>query len=200
MASRFVAVASKEAPLARRPVFTIVDFAKLNRKQLADAARILREALPSPDAYKAPGEAEAEVAKLSERADRFGLAALTGGKLVGWVGAIRAYSHSLELHPMAVDPPRQRTGVGAALIEALAKKARAEGFVAIHLGADDDFGGTNLFGQQVFGDVIAKAGEITADERHPLNFYRRCGFEIVGLIPDANGPGKPDILMAKRIG
>jgi len=23
---------------------------------------------------------------------------------------------------------------------------------------------------------------------------------IVGILPDANGPGKPDILMAKRVG
>ena len=34
---------------------------------------------------------------------------------------------------------------------------------------------------------------------HPAGFYMRQGFEIVGLIPDANGPGKPDILMAKRV-
>ena len=34
---------------------------------------------------------------------------------------------------------------------------------------------------------------------HPAGFYLRMGFEIVGLIPDANGPGKPDILMAKRV-
>ena len=30
-------------------------------------------------------------------------------------------------------------------------------------------------------------------------FYLRVGFHIVGVIPDANGFGKPDILMAKRI-
>jgi aminoglycoside 6'-N-acetyltransferase I len=34
---------------------------------------------------------------------------------------------------------------------------------------------------------------------NPLAFYQRVGFEIVGVIPDANGPGKPDILMAKRV-
>ena len=29
--------------------------------------------------------------------------------------------------------------------------------------------------------------------------YQKCGFVIVGVVPDANGPGKPDILMAKRV-
>ncbi|HXU99863.1 MAG TPA: GNAT family N-acetyltransferase [Caulobacteraceae bacterium] len=177
----------------------IVDFATLGKDQLAQAARILRQALPGPMAYKGPGEAEAEVAKVLGDPARFGFAALVGDEVAGWIGAARGYSHSLELHPLAVDPASQRTGVGRALVAALEARARAEGFLAIHLGADDDFGGTSLFGQDVFGEVLATAGQVTADERHPLGFYRRCGFEVVGLIPDANGPGKPDILMAKRI-
>jgi aminoglycoside 6'-N-acetyltransferase I len=34
---------------------------------------------------------------------------------------------------------------------------------------------------------------------HPGEFYRRLGFRVVGLMPDANGPGKPDIFFAKRV-
>jgi aminoglycoside 6'-N-acetyltransferase I len=34
---------------------------------------------------------------------------------------------------------------------------------------------------------------------HPFEFYLRVGYHIVGVIPDANGFGKPDILMAKRV-
>ena len=34
---------------------------------------------------------------------------------------------------------------------------------------------------------------------HPYEFYLKVGFAIVGVIPDANGPGKPDIMMAKSV-
>ncbi|MQC25305.1 MAG: N-acetyltransferase, partial [Chloroflexi bacterium] len=34
---------------------------------------------------------------------------------------------------------------------------------------------------------------------HPFEFYQRCGFVLVGMLPDANGPGRPDIYMAKRV-
>jgi hypothetical protein len=34
---------------------------------------------------------------------------------------------------------------------------------------------------------------------HPFEFYQKCGFVIVGVVPDANGYSKPDILMAKRV-
>jgi predicted acetyltransferase len=35
--------------------------------------------------------------------------------------------------------------------------------------------------------------------RHPFEFYQKLAYVVVGIVPDANGPGKPDILMAKRL-
>ena len=177
----------------------IVDFAAVGKDRLADAARILREALPSPTAYKGPGEAEAEVANTISDPDRFGLAALEGDALIGWIGAVRGYSHSLELHPLVVDPAFQGQGVGRALVDALEARARSEAYLALWLGADDDFEGASLFGVDLFPGVLAKAARLTASRRHPLGFYQRLGFEIVGLIPDANGAGKPDILLSKPL-
>ena len=177
----------------------LVDITSLDEHRLDAAARILRESLPSPTAYKGPGEAESEVAKVIADPDRFGLAALDGERLLGWIGAVRGYSHSLELHPLVVDPPFQSHGVGRALVEALEARARFEGYLTLWLGADDDFDGTSLFGIDLFPHVLTKAAEISSDRRHPLGFYRQLGFEIVGLIPDANGPGQPDILLSKPL-
>jgi len=178
----------------------IVDLASLTETQLGEAARILREALARhQDAYGAPGEAEAQVAKALSDPDRLGLAALEGDELLGWIGAIRSYSHAWELHPLVVDPSHQVRGVGRALTAALEDRARAEGVLALHLGTDDDFGGTNLFGVDLFPDVLAKAQRAASIDGHPMGFYQRLGFEVVGLVPDANGFGKPDILMAKRL-
>lgn len=177
----------------------IVPFPDLTPVQLAEAARILRDAIHG-DSYKAPGEAEEEAASFLSDPERFAMAAVEGEAVVGWVGGIRGYSHALELHPLVVDPPWHRQGIGAVLVRALEVQAATEGFLTVHLGTDDDFGGSSLFGAELFPDPLAKLARIEPrGDGHPFFFYRRLGYEPVGVLPDANGPGRPDIFMARRI-
>jgi aminoglycoside 6'-N-acetyltransferase I len=177
----------------------IVDFGRLEEPQLKDASRILREAIAGPS-YKQPGEAEAETASFLAGPERFALAAIDGAAVRGWVGAVRGYSHALELHPLVVDPLWQRKGIGRALVAALEARAVAEGYLTVHLGTDDEVGGTSLFDVDLFPDALAKLARIEPSASgHPFFFYRRLGYEPVGLLPDANGFGKPDIYMAKRV-
>ncbi len=34
---------------------------------------------------------------------------------------------------------------------------------------------------------------------HPVTFYQKLGYRLIGVMPDANGIGKPDLIMGKRI-
>ena len=132
----------------------IVDFGSLCPARHAEAATILRDALAHlPSAYNAPGEAEAEVALRSVDGDWLGYAALDGERLAGWVGAIRTYSHGWEIHPLVVAPDCQRRGIGSTLMAALEARARGEGVLTLFLGSDDDYGGTTLFGRDLWPDV-----------------------------------------------
>jgi aminoglycoside 6'-N-acetyltransferase I len=51
----------------------------------------------------------------------------------------------------------------------------------------------------LYPDVLGAVQRLRNLGDHPFTFYQRVGFTIVGVIPDANGFGKPDILMAKRV-
>ena len=179
----------------------IVDFAALTVAQRAEAARVLREALAAlPSGYQAPGEAEAEVELRRTEAAWLGYAAVDGERLVGWIGALKTYDHGWEVHPLVVAPDRQRSGIGSALLATLEARARLDGVLTLFLGSDDDYGGTSLFGRDLWPDVMDHAASIEATPRgHALTFYRRRGYEVVGLLPDVNGAGRPDILLAKRI-
>ena len=35
--------------------------------------------------------------------------------------------------------------------------------------------------------------------RHPFQFYRKLGYVVTGVMPDANGRGRPDIYMSKAL-
>lgn len=153
-----------------------------------------------PGAWPDLAAASAEVAEClaSERICRAALD--EAGALLGWIGAQPAYDGQVwELHPLVVRPESQGRGVGRALVADLEAQVAARGGLTIMLGSDDEAAMTSLGGLELYPDPLAQLAAIRNLRRHPYEFYQRCGFSLVGVIPDANGPGKPDILMAKRV-
>jgi aminoglycoside 6'-N-acetyltransferase I len=180
----------------------IVDLLSHDVELVRQVTAILIEAFAnSPSFAKTPEEAVAEVTEsFAER--RMSRVALNAkGDAEGWVGGIEQYNGFVyELHPLAVKPSVQRHGTGRALVHDFEEQARKRGAMTVILGTDDEIGGTSLFGVDVYPDVCAHVSSIRNVANHPYEFYKKCGYEIVGLVPDANGFGKPDILMAKRVG
>jgi aminoglycoside 6'-N-acetyltransferase I len=174
----------------------------LTPDQRERCAVILVEALRHmPSAWPDPTSAQAEVETFLTEADRLAWAALgPWGEVLGWIGCILHPAYAAELHPLAVDPRCQRAGVGARLVRHLEAELRRRGVGALWLGTDDDFGGTNLFGVDLYPDPLRHLPDLAATAKgHPFTFYRRLDYAVVGVLPDSNGPGRHDILMAKRL-
>jgi aminoglycoside 6'-N-acetyltransferase I len=93
----------------------------------------------------------------------------------------------------------QRHGIGRALVADLERCLVERGGKTVFLGSDDEQGQTSVGGEDLYPDVWTHLKNIRNLRRHPYEFYQKLGFTIVGVIPDANGFGKPDILMAKRL-
>ena len=178
----------------------ILAFDRLNAAQLADAARILRDALaPMTNSFGGTGVAEAEAASFLGNPERAAYAAIENGKVLGWIGLVFTYDHGWEIHPLAVDPKFQRRGIGTALIHEMERLARAAKVCTLYAGSDDEMAGTNVSGRDLFADIAKYIADLDVTNGHPLVFYRKLGFVVVGLMPDVNGPGKPDIILAKRV-
>jgi aminoglycoside 6'-N-acetyltransferase I len=120
--------------------------------------------------------------------------------LLGWVSGIRQYDgHAWELHGLVVKLALRGQGIAKALVKALEEYVREQGGSTIYLGTDDENFRTTISGIDLYPDVLQKLLEIKNPGKHPYEFYQKVGFTIVGVIPDANGQGKPDIFMAKRV-
>ena len=160
-------------------------------------AALLQECFPQ--AYG--GEAGVAQARKLLSPGRIALAALEGDRLLGFVGGIPQYGATgWELHPLAVTERARGRGVGTALVAALEKACAAQGCLTLYLGADDESFQTSLSQGDLFENTFEKIRDIQNLGRHPYEFYQKQGFQIVGVLPDVNGPGKPDIFLAKRVG
>ena len=121
-------------------------------------------------------------------------------RVVGWIGAIPGYAGNVwEIHPLVVAESHRRRGIGRALIEHLESIARREGVLTLWAGSDDENDETSLSGVDLYADLPDAIRRIRNVGGHPYEFYLRVGFRITGVLPDANGIGKPDIFLAKRV-
>ena len=82
----------------------------------------------------------------------------------------------------------------------LEEQVRLRGGITLMLGTDDEDNSTSLGGVDLYPDVLGHLQRLHSLRRHPYTFYIKLGYAVVGVLPDANGPGKPDIWLAKRVG
>jgi aminoglycoside 6'-N-acetyltransferase I len=118
---------------------------------------------------------------------------------LGWIGGLPQYGRVWELHPLVVRCDFQRRGVGRALVMDFEDQVRTRGGLVILVGTDDEKNQTSLSGIDLFPNVLEHLSRLKNTGGHPLGFYQKLGFVVSGVVPDANGFGKPDILMSKRV-
>jgi aminoglycoside 6'-N-acetyltransferase I len=155
----------------------------------------------APDGWRTIEEGLQEVDECLDGAYICRIAIDETGNVLGWIGGRPAYNGRVwELHPLVVRPDRQRQGIGRALVLDLEAQVQARGGITIQLGTDDQNNLTSLGGVDLYPDPLAHLRRIRNLHGHPYEFYEKLGFVLVGVLPDANGFGKPDIFMAKRVG
>lgn len=182
-------------------MFEIIDVKAQDREIGQQMAQVLLDGFrhPAPEAWPTMDAAWEEVEECSEEG-KILLAAVDGaGRVVGWIGGQHEYAKVWELHPLVVDPAHHKQGIGSMLVRALEDRVRARGGLTLRLGTDDHIGQTSIFGKELYPDVWSHMAQIENLKGHAFGFYQKAGFTIIGLVPDANGMGEHDILMAKRL-
>lgn len=180
----------------------IISLTSDNETAIQQCAQLLYESfrLSAPEAWPTLAAALEEVRESLEE-DRISRVALDDdGNVIGWIGGINQYNgHAWELHPLVVSETARGQGVARRLVEDLEAIVKAHGAITLYLGTDDEDNRTSLSNVDLYPNVWEHVQTIENRADHPYVFYQKLGFVIVGVIPDANGPGKPDIFMAKRI-
>lgn len=122
------------------------------------------------------------------------------GTALGWIGGIPEYDGNVwELHPLVVRQSARRRGIGRALVQDFEAQVKARDGLTIQLGTDDLDNSTSLGGVDLYPNPLEHLARIQNLKNHPYEFYQKCGYVLIGVLPDANGRGKPDIFMGKKI-
>lgn len=173
-----------------------------DEKYILQAAQLLVEGFKKdwPNAWPDLDSALKEVNECIS-ADRIcRIAVDENDNVVGWIGGISQYNGNVwELHPIVVNIKHRNKGIGRLLVKDLEEQVRLKGGITIFVGSDDENYMTSLSGVDIYDNLFDRIRDIKNFKGHPYEFYLKLGFKIIGVMPDANGLGKPDIYLAKRV-
>ena len=180
----------------------IITLTKEDESLVQQAAQILMDAFREhwPEAWPTIKDAQQEILEMLD-AERICRAVIDDQrKLLGIIGGIPQYDgHVWELHPLAIQPEMQGRGIGKMLVEDFEEQVRQQGGLTITLGSDDEDHMTSLSDVNLFVNLWDQVKNIRNLKHHPYEFYQKMGYVITGVVPNANGIGKPDIIMSKRV-
>jgi aminoglycoside 6'-N-acetyltransferase I len=180
----------------------IITLTKENDSLVQQAAQLLVDAFREhwPTAWPSLEDGLEEVHEMLEEERIFRAAIDDEKKLLGIIGGILQYDGLVwELHPLAVQPDMQGRGIGKLLVEDLEEQVRERGGLTITLGSDDEDNMTSLSNVDLYENLWDKIRNVRNFKRHPYEFYQKMGYVITGIVPDANGIGKPDIILSKKV-
>ena len=177
----------------------IVDLDTKDREVVERLASITFEAFKenAPDWIPTIDLARNQVLR-ADASGRLGRVIRRQGQIVGWIGLIKG-QYVWEIHPIAVAIDSQYMGVGHALVEDAIRLAKEGGALTLFAGTSDEVGTTNLFGGDLYENPVESIRNMEAIGRNPYKFWENAGFKVVGLMPDAEGLGKPGIHLARRL-
>lgn len=143
--------------------------------------------------------------ELARAADGEGIAcaAVDGdGEPPGRIPAAGCDACAWEIHPLLVDPARHGRGIGRRVLNRVEERARRSGACTVTLSTSDSIGAATLHGLDLFPDPLAALptlDTVAGHEDHALGFWRRMGYTVTGVLPDAEGFANHGVLLSGRL-
>ena len=126
---------------------------------------------------------------------------LIDNTVAAWIGIFPLYSKIVEIHPLIVNPAYQNRGLGRRMVAQAIAWAERRGALTLFVGTSDETMATSLslLGIGLYGNPGGAIANFHQLKSHPCGFWLKMGFRIVGVLPDAEGPGMPNIMLAKPL-
>lgn len=179
---------------------SLVPLAELSSAELEALAQLT---LPAAQGHVADWLANIEAAR-AEIADAIGddkiaLVLRDGDRPVAWIAAGHDWGAIWEIHPVIVAVDAQGRGHGQRLVREVERLAADAGARTMALSTSDTVGATSLAGADLYADVAGHLARFTVHRPHAAAFWLRMGYTLVGVTPDAEGPGQPSLSFACRL-